>query len=157
VPDQGFRVRHRPAGHIDQQPAVGHGRKKSVVDEVPRGVAERDAHHHDVVLRQQPGQLVNAVDGAACVRTGPAGHPRDAGFEGDEPLLDRLAHAAVAHNQDPAVREAGRRLRFPEAFLLVAHEARELPLARQHHGQDELRGGRLVHTRCIREDPARGQ
>ena len=40
--DQGIGIRNCTARHVDQQPAVGHGGKEGVIDQVPGGVAVRN-------------------------------------------------------------------------------------------------------------------
>ena len=155
VPDQGVGVRDRSAGHVDQQGAVGHGREEGVVDEVAGGVAERHPDDHDVVLRQQGVQLRDAVDVAALVVPRLAGHPCHGGFERQEPVLDRLAHAAVADDQHAPVREAGGGPGLPVTLLLVLQQPRELALAGQDQGKGQFGGGGFVDAGGVGEHPAR--
>ncbi len=87
----------------------------------------------------------------------PAGHPGHGGFERQEPVLDRLAHPAVADDQHPPVREAGGGPGLPAALLLVLQQPRELALAGQDQGQGEFGGGGFVDAGGVGEHPARRQ
>ena len=81
--DERLGVDHRPPGHVDEERAIRHTTEHRRVEESARRIGERHDDDDDVVVRQQVGQLVDAVDlrhelvaGPRPARRPPSGSPR---------------------------------------------------------------------------------
>ena len=152
--DEGVGVDDLAARHVDQERAVRHGRQEVAVDQAGGRRAERDDHHHDVVVRQQPGQLVDAVHLRHEVVPG-AGPGRDRGerhLEAREPAGDGPPDGAVAEDQHPLVGERRPAAEGdPPGPVLRAHHVGHPAQRRQRQRDRELGGGRVVHPGGVRE------
>ena len=67
-----------------------------------------------------------------------------------------LGEVARADDQHPLARELLGDVLVPLARVLAAHEARQLPVDREQHGDDPLGGGAAVRAAAVRQRDVAG-